>query len=89
MQITIDIPDDIVQRLDQSNLSQHLLELMVADAYSQGKITTAEVRQLLNLPTRLTVHAFLKRMGIYLNYGESELEQDLQTLKQLRELGLR
>ncbi|AFZ51897.1 UPF0175 family protein [Dactylococcopsis salina] len=87
MQITIEIPDDFAQRLDQTagNLSQRLLELMVADAYSQGKINTAEVRQILQLPTRLSVHSFLKQMNIYLNYDETELKQDIQTLNQVRE----
>jgi len=72
MQITIEIPDDFAQRLDQTagNLSQRLLELIVTDAYSQGKINTAEVRQILNLPTRLSVHSFLKQMNVYLNYGQ-------------------
>lgn len=87
MQITIEIPDEFAQRLDQTagNLSQRLLELMVADAYSQGKINTAEVRQILQLPTRLSVHSFLKQMNVYLNYDETELEQDIQTLNQVRE----
>lgn len=87
MQITIEVPDDFAQRLDQTegNLPQRLLELMVADAYSQGKINTAEVRQILQLPTRLSVHSFLKQMNVYLNYDENELEQDIQTLNEVRE----
>lgn len=86
MQITVEIPDEIAQRLNatEGNLSRRLLEVIVADAYSSGKISTAEVRQILQLPSRLTVHSFLKRMGVYLNYDEAELEQDLQTLKEFR-----
>jgi predicted HTH domain antitoxin len=86
MQITIEIPDEIAQRLDQTwgSLSRRLLEVIIADAYQCGKVNTAEVRQILNLPSRLDTHAFLKRMGVYLNYDEAELEQDLQTLKQFR-----
>ncbi|MFB2838722.1 UPF0175 family protein [Floridanema evergladense] len=86
MQITVEIPDEIVQRLDQTlgNLSRRLLEIIVADAYNCGKVNTAEVRQMLNLSSRLETHAFLKRMGVYLNYDEAELEQDLQTLQEFR-----
>jgi predicted HTH domain antitoxin len=86
MQITVNIPDDLVQRLDQSaeSLSRQLLEMVVAHAYHTGKISTAEVRQLLQLPTRLEAHAFLQRMGVYLNYDTPELAQDLQTLQLLR-----
>jgi predicted HTH domain antitoxin len=86
MQITIEIHDEIAQRLDQTwgSLSRRLLEVIIADAYQCGKVNTAEVRQILNLPSRLETHAFLKRMGVYLNYDEAELEQDLQTLKKFR-----
>lgn len=86
MQITVEIPDELVQRLDQTedNLSRRLLEVMIADAYRSGKISTAEVGQILQLSSRLTVHLFLKQMGVYLNYNEAELEQDLQTLKEFR-----
>lgn len=86
MQITVEVPDEIAQRLGQfeGDLSHRLLELIVADAYSSGKINTAEVGQILQLPSRLSVYAFLKRMGVYLNYDEAELEQDLQTLKEFR-----
>ncbi|MCL1473602.1 UPF0175 family protein [Argonema antarcticum] len=86
MQITVEIPDEIAQRLDQNygSLSHRLLEVIIADAYHCGKVNTAEVRQILNLPSRLETHAFLKRMGVYLNYDEAELEQDLQTLQEFR-----
>ncbi|MBP0028028.1 UPF0175 family protein [Roseofilum reptotaenium CS-1145] len=86
MQITIEIPDKIAHQLDQDeeHLSHHLLELMVAESYRLGNISTAEVGQILKLPTRLATHAFLKRMGVYLNYDRAELEVDLQTLERFR-----
>jgi predicted HTH domain antitoxin len=86
MQITIEIPDEIAQRLEQTegSLSRRLLEVIIADAYRSGQVNTAEVRQILQLPSRLETHAFLKGMGVYLNYDEAELEQDLQTLREFR-----
>lgn len=86
MQITVDIPDEIAQRLGQTgdNLAHKLLEMVIADAYRAGILSTAEVGRILQLPSRLETHAFLKRMGVYLNYDETELERDLQTLKELR-----
>ncbi|MEC4812161.1 MAG: UPF0175 family protein [Scytonema sp. PMC 1069.18] len=86
MQIIIEIPDEIAQQLEQTegSLSRRLLEMIIADAYHHGKISTAEVRQILQFPSRLETHAFLKRMGVYLNYDEAELEQDIQTLKEFR-----
>jgi predicted HTH domain antitoxin len=86
MQITVEIPDEIAQRLNKTegSLSRRLLETIVADAYRCGEISTAEVRQILKLPSRLETHAFLKHKGVYLNYNEADLEQDLQTLKKLK-----
>lgn len=86
MQITIEIPDQIAHRLNQTwgSLSNRLLEMVVADAYCCGEMSTAEVQQILQLPSRLETHAFLKRMNVYLNYDEAELEQDLQTLRKIR-----
>jgi predicted HTH domain antitoxin len=86
MQITVDIPDEVALRLDQTcdTLSHRFLEVIIAEAYRYGKISTSEVGQILKLRSRLETHAFLKRMDVYLNYDESELEKDLQTLKELR-----
>ncbi|GAA6618507.1 UPF0175 family protein [Scytonema sp. NUACC26] len=86
MQITVEIPDEIANRLDQAwgSLSRRLLEVIVADAYRCGEISTSEVRQILQLESRLETHAFLKRMGVYLNYDATELERDIQTLKEFR-----
>lgn len=86
MIVTIEIPDRIAQGLDQpsGSLSRRLLEMAVAEAYRSDLISTAEVGRMLQLPSRLETHAFLKRMGVYLNYDEAELEQDIQTLKELR-----
>lgn len=86
MEITVEIPDNIAQRLNPSggNLSRRILEIIVADAYRCGEISTGEVGEILQLSTRLEIHAFLKRMGVNLNYDEAELEQDLQTLKKVR-----
>lgn len=86
MQITVDIPDEFAQQLNQAGdrFSQRVLELLVADAYRCGRISTAEVRRILQLPSRFETHAFLKRMGVYLNYDEAEFEQDLRTLEEFR-----
>ncbi|WP_080694085.1 UPF0175 family protein [Microcystis aeruginosa] len=86
MKITVDIPDEIAQRLGQTgdNLAHKLLEMVIADAYRAGILSTAEVGRILQLSSRLETHAFLKQMGVYLNYDQTELERDLQTLKELR-----
>jgi predicted HTH domain antitoxin len=86
MQITIDIPDEVGQRLDgkSKHIERIVLEVLVADVYSSGGLSTAEVGRILGLSSRLETHAFLKRMGVYLNYDDAELERDIQTLRELR-----
>jgi len=46
MLLTIEIPDEIAQGLDQplGSLSRRLLEMAVAEAYRSDLISTAEVR---------------------------------------------
>ncbi|MBW4497706.1 MAG: UPF0175 family protein [Oscillatoria princeps RMCB-10] len=86
MQITIEIPDEVAQRLngEWGSISRRLMEVFVAEAYRSGALSTAEVRRLLQLPSRLETHAFLQRMGVYLNYDSEELERDIQTIEDMR-----
>ncbi|MGB3534382.1 MAG: UPF0175 family protein [Microcoleaceae cyanobacterium] len=67
MQITIDIPDNIVSslQLQSKNFSHRVLELLIADYYRQGYIAAAEVRRLLNFPSRWETYEFLKKEKAY------------------------
>jgi uncharacterized protein YerC len=86
MQITIEIPDDIGVRLTQQigNLSRPALESLVIEAYRRELLTSAEVRRILNLASRWEVDKFLKQAEAYLHYTEADLQQDRETLQQLR-----
>ena len=86
MQITIEIPDDIAQRLTQQvdNLPRRALESVVIEAYRAELITSAEVGRILELDSRWYVDAFLKQADAYLPYTEGDLEQERETLRQLR-----
>jgi hypothetical protein len=54
MQIVIELPDDIGDRLQPQpvNLSHRILELIAADHHRQDHIGAAEVRRMLNLASR-------------------------------------
>ncbi len=86
MQITIEIPDDIGDRLTQQlgNLPRRTLESFVIEAYRAELITSAEVGRILNLASRWEVDAFLKQAGAYLHYTEADLQKDRETLQRLR-----
>jgi hypothetical protein len=85
MQITLEVPDEIVEGLEAKDLPRALLESFALEGYRSGKLTEEQVRRLLGYGTRMQVHGFLKEHGVYLSYGREDLEQDMQTLRQLRE----
>jgi hypothetical protein len=59
MQITIELPDNIADQLQPTNVSRRVLELIAADHYRQGRIgavheqTEPKVQQLINLTTKI------------------------------------
>ncbi|MFM7529369.1 MAG: UPF0175 family protein [Nodosilinea sp.] len=84
MQITIDLPDELVQYFNRDQLSREILEALVVQAYQTEKITSAEVGRILGLSSRWTVDAFLKQHKADLHYDETDLECDRETLRQRR-----
>jgi hypothetical protein len=52
MQITIELPDNIAEQLETTNVSRRVLELIAADNYRQGRIGAAEVRRMLSFSSR-------------------------------------
>jgi uncharacterized protein UPF0175 len=87
MQITLELPDDVAQGLEAQvkNLPRALLESFALEGYRSGTLTEEQVRRILGYGTRMQVHGFLKEHGVYLNYGLEDMEQDMETLRQLRE----
>jgi predicted HTH domain antitoxin len=85
MQITIDIPADIEQRLQTNldRLSQRALEAIAVEAYRAQVISAAEVQRMLKLPSHLATDAFLKQAGAFLHYTEEDLEQDIQAMNRV------
>jgi predicted HTH domain antitoxin len=80
MQITLELPEDIAARLMQSggDLSRSALEALALEVYRERKLSTGQLRRLLGFRTRAQVHAFLKEHGVFLHYGEEDLEHDRQ-----------
>jgi hypothetical protein len=86
MNIAIELPEDIARLLQQrwGDLSQHTLETLAVESYQTGLLTRAQLHRMLGFETRMEVDAFLKHHGVYLEYTEEDLEQDLETSRQLR-----
>lgn len=85
MQVSLEVPDDIVRKLEAgwSDLPRHALEALAVQAYRSDLLTAAEVQRMLGFSSRWETDEFLKSAGAYLDYSEEDLRQDLETLRRL------
>ena len=88
MQITLELPDDIVQELRSKwkDLPRAALESLALEAYRSHALTSAQLRRLLGFETRMQVDAFLKEHEVY-DVTAADFEQDRETLRQIRAKG--
>ncbi|NJL91860.1 MAG: UPF0175 family protein [Coleofasciculaceae cyanobacterium SM2_1_6] len=84
MQITLDLPEELLQYFDLDDLSREILEALAVQAYQTEKITSTQVGRILGLPSRWAVDSFLKQHHADLHYDEADLNSDRETLRQLR-----
>lgn len=85
MQITVQLPDDFTQL---PNPGRAALESVAIEGYRSGALSHFEASRLLGL-SRFQFDGFLKERQIYDHaYGVEDLEQDLETLRQLEAEGL-
>lgn len=68
MQITLDIPADLAQRLatDTAGLSRAALEALALEGVRSGKLTSSQARRLLGIQSRYEMDGFLKAHQVYL-----------------------
>lgn len=83
MTISIDVPEDLVHRLQArwGNLSQRALEAVAVEAYRDGVISAAEVGRLLGHTSRWQTEAFLHEKQAYLHYADEDLARDTETIR--------
>jgi predicted HTH domain antitoxin len=85
MEMTVDLPDDIVKALEGRwpDVSRQALEAIAVEGYRTGALNENQVRRLLGLESRFEVHALLKEHRVPLQYTESDLEDDMRAHRQL------
>ncbi len=85
MDVLLQVPDDIVERLQVrlEDLPRHALESLAADFYRARLLTSAEVQRMLGFQTRWQTDAFLKGKEAYLRYSAADLERDIETFRKL------
>lgn len=85
MKITVELPDDLAER---SEPGREALETLTITGYRSGDLSHYQARQLLGL-SRFKFDGFLKDRNIYDHaYGTEDLEEDVETLRQLEAKGL-
>ena len=84
MQITVQLPDDLVQHSDPG---REALEALAVEGYRSGALSHFEAAQLLGL-SRFDLDGFLKERNIYDHaYDVEDFAQDMESLHQLRTRG--
>ena len=85
MEVTLQIPDDVAQRLSAAggDLSRRALEAFSLEEYKAGRLTDAQLGQLLDLETRDALDGFLKAHEVWLSYTLEDLERERAALRRL------
>ena len=84
MQVTIELPDDLANQIQNASgdVARRVLEAFAIDSYRSGKLTGWQVRQVLRLENRFELDALLKRAGVFREYTAEELERDYEASRE-------
>ncbi len=85
MNVTVQIPDDLAQRLvaDGGDIERQTLEALSIEAHRAGHLTLAELQRILGFETRFELDGFLKDRGVYEAYDVEDFKRDLADLESL------
>ena len=86
VQVTLDIPDEMVRRLVEAGQdpARAALEAMAIEGYRSGALSAHRLRVLLGFGTGYELDGFLKAHNVWENsYDLEDLDQDRQTIRHL------
>jgi hypothetical protein len=85
MNLTVQIPDDLANRLNASggDLSRRALEAFALEEYKNGHVTQAELRRLLGFGTRYQLDGFLKAHDVWIDYTLEDAKRERESLERL------
>ena len=86
MEVTVQIPDDIAERLGvrvSNDLSRRALEALLAEEYRLGHLHKPDLRRLLGFHTSYEIDGFLKAHNVYEDYSMEDFERERDALKSL------
>jgi hypothetical protein len=85
MEVRIQIPDDVAAQIqtDGRDLPRSVLEAYALEGYKSGQLSAYQVQEILGFETPMEVDGFLKSHGVYLDYTEETLAEDLATSRRV------
>jgi predicted HTH domain antitoxin len=83
--ITISLPTDIAANIamDDGVLSRKTLEALAIESYREGDLSIGQLAEVLGFSV-LEAEDFLNGKDVPLNYSLSDLEEDIETIKNLK-----
>ena len=87
MEITVTIPDDLARQIIPEGLdpARQVLQDMAVEAYREHRLTGAQLRRLLGIPSRYHLDAFLKGRGVWLDYTLDDFRREGEITARLLE----
>jgi predicted HTH domain antitoxin len=83
MQITLELPDEIVRQLAQGqDLARAVLEALVAESCREHRLSDHQAAQILGL-SRHELDAFLKARGVFYDYTIEDLKRENEVAEKL------
>ena len=78
MTIIVEIPDDLAGQIvaEGQEPARQALEDMAVEAYRAHRITGAQLRRLLGIPSRYELDTFLKDRGVWLDYTLEDFRRE-------------
>ena len=90
MQVTLEIPDDVVGKLaaQGQDPARAALEAVAIEGYRSGNLSASQTRRLLGFETGYELDGFLKAHNVWEHaYSLDDLERDREALKRLESNG--
>jgi hypothetical protein len=87
MNVQVQIPDELARFFladgepSPPDLPRAVLEALALEGYRSRRLSESQVRRLLQMETRIEVHAFMKAHGVPLDYSALDLENDLRSIE--------
>jgi predicted HTH domain antitoxin len=85
MQVTLTIPDSLAAQLTAAGKdpARAALEALLVEGYRTRLLSEGQIKRILGYGTRMQVHGLLKEHDVPLDYTIEDLEQDMETLRNL------